>query len=135
MPGHILLANKISRISRLPFGVIGIISPWNYPFAIPFSEVVMGLLAGNAVILKTASETQMVGKAKDVFESIGLPPDIFSYVNMPGKIAGDAFLAAGVDKLFFTGSVGVGAHLMGKAAETLTPVSLGTRWQRCHACL
>lgn len=125
MPGHILLANKISRISRLPFGVIGIISPWNYPFAIPFSEVVMGLLAGNAVILKTASETQMVGKAlKDVFESIGLPPDIFSYVNMPGKIAGDAFLAAGVDKLFFTGSVGVGKYLMGKAAETLTPVSL-----------
>lgn len=125
VPGHILLANKISRISRLPFGVLGIISPWNYPFAIPFSEVVMGLLAGNAVILKTASETQMVGKAlKGVFESIGLPPDVFNYVNMPGKIAGDAFLAAGIDKLFFTGSVGVGKYLMGKAAETLTPVSL-----------
>lgn len=125
MPGHVLLANKISRITRVPFGVIGIISPWNYPFAIPFSEVVMGLLAGNAVVLKTASETQMVGKAlKEVFESIGLPPDIFNYVNMPGKIAGDAFLATGIDKLFFTGSVGVGKYLMGKAAETLTPVSL-----------
>lgn len=125
MPGHILLANKISRITRVPFGVIGIISPWNYPFAIPFSEVVMGLLAGNAVILKTAAETQMVGKAlKNVFDSIGLPPDIFSYVNMPGKIAGDAFLASGVDKLFFTGSVPVGKYLMAKAAETLTPVSL-----------
>ncbi len=125
MPGHPLLANKVSRIVRVPFGVIGIISPWNYPFAIPFSEVVMGLLAGNAVVLKTASETQMVGLAlKTVFESIGLPRDIFHYVNMPGRIAGDAFLESGMDKLFFTGSVPVGKYLMKKASETLTPVSL-----------
>jgi len=124
-PGSILLANKISRIKRVPFGVIGIISPWNYPFAIPFSEVVMGLLAGNSVILKTAAETQMVGNIlKEVFEEAGLPEYVFNYVNMPGKIAGDAFLENGIDKLFFTGSVPVGKYLMGKAAETLTPVSL-----------
>lgn len=125
MPGHLLLANKISRLTRVPFGVIGIISPWNYPFSIPFSEIVMGLLAGNCVILKTASETQMVGSAlKELFESIGLPPHVFNYINMPGKVAGDAFLEAGVDKLFFTGSVSVGKYLMAKAAKSLTPVSL-----------
>lgn len=124
-PGSLLMANKISHMERVPFGVIGIISPWNYPFAIPFSEVVMGLLAGNAVILKTASETQEVGKSlKGLFEAIGLPDGLFQYVNMPGRIAGDSFLGAGVDKLFFTGSVGVGKYLMGKAAQTLTPVSL-----------
>lgn len=125
LPGHIALANKISKIVRVPFGVIGIISPWNYPFAIPFSEVAMGLLAGNAVILKTAGETQMAGLAvKEAFESIGLPENLFNYVHIPGRIAGDAFLNNGIDKLFFTGSVPVGKYLMGRAAETLTPVSL-----------
>ncbi|PIE74856.1 MAG: benzaldehyde dehydrogenase [Deltaproteobacteria bacterium] len=125
VPGNLLLANKISKKRRVPFGTIGIISPWNYPFVIPFSEIVMSLLAGNAVILKTASETQLVGQAlKEVFESIGLPENLFNYVNLPGRIAGDAFLDSGVDKLFFTGSVPVGKYLMKKAAETLTPVSL-----------
>ncbi|MDZ4065024.1 MAG: aldehyde dehydrogenase family protein, partial [Coriobacteriia bacterium] len=57
-PGNPLLANKIAKIVRVPFGVIGIISPWNYPFAIPFSEIVMGLLAGKGVVLKVATETQ-----------------------------------------------------------------------------
>jgi len=110
---------------RVPFGVIGIISPWNYPFSIPFSEVVMGLLAGNAVILKTAGETQAVGLAlKECLEAADLPEGLFSFINMSGPVAGDAFLDLGVDKLFFTGSVRVGKILMKKAAESLTPVSL-----------
>ena len=120
-----VLANKVSRIVRVPFGVVGIISPWNYPFCIPFSEVIMALLAGNAVVLKTASETQMVGLAlKETMDAAGLPANLFQYVNMKGRLAGDAFLDGGVDKLFFTGSVPVGKYLMAKAAETLIPVSL-----------
>ncbi len=124
-PGNILFIYKRSRIARIPFGVVGIISPWNYPFAIPFSEVIMALLAGNAVILKTATETLMVGKLlKEAVESAGIPKDVFNYVNMPGSIIGDALLENGIDKLFFTGSVNIGKHLMKKASETLTPVSL-----------
>lgn len=124
-PGSILLLNKRSRIARIPFGVVGIISPWNYPFSIPFSEVVMALLAGNAVVLKTASETQVVGHAlKKCIEAAGLPEGVFAYVNMSGSVAGDAFLEEGIDKLFFTGSVSIGKYLMKKASETLTPVSL-----------
>ena len=124
-PGTIALANKWSTMHRSPFGTLGIISPWNYPFSIPFSEVIMGLLAGNAVILKTASETQATGLAlKKCIEAAALPDGLFSFINMPGREAGDAFLEAGVDKLFFTGSVPVGKKLMAKAAETLTPVSL-----------
>lgn len=123
--GNILFVNKRSRIARVPFGVVGIISPWNYPFSIPFSEIIMALLAGNAVIFKAASETQMVGNAlKKCIEAAGLPEGVFTYINMPGSVAGDAFLEAGIDKLFFTGSVPVGKYLMKKAAETLTPVSL-----------
>jgi acyl-CoA reductase-like NAD-dependent aldehyde dehydrogenase len=124
-PGNLLLANKLSKIVRMPYGVIGIISPWNYPFSIPFSEVVMGLLGGNAVILKTATETQMVGRAlEQCFMQAGLPDGVFAYVNVHGRLAGTAFLEAGIDKLFFTGSVAVGKELMAKAAATLTPFVL-----------
>ncbi len=123
--GNIFLSNKRSKIVRVPFGVVGIISPWNYPFAIPFSEVIMALLAGNAVILKVASETQLVGQEiKKAIELANLPDGIFNYINLPGKIAGDAFLENGIDKLFFTGSVAVGKYLMKKAGETLTPLVL-----------
>jgi succinate-semialdehyde dehydrogenase/glutarate-semialdehyde dehydrogenase len=123
--GNILLFNKFSKIIRMPYGVIGIISPWNYPFSIPFSEVVMALLAGNAVVLKTASETQWVGrKLEECFLAAGLPEGIFNYVNIPGRVAGSAFLRNGIDKLFFTGSVAVGKQLMAEAGETLTPLVL-----------
>jgi len=124
-PGNVLFVNKRSRIIRVPFGVVGIISPWNYPFAIPFSEIIMALLAGNCVVYKAASETQLVGHAlKKCIEEAELPEGVFNYINIPGSIAGDAFLEAGIDKLFFTGSVPIGKYLMRKAAETLTPVSL-----------
>jgi succinate-semialdehyde dehydrogenase/glutarate-semialdehyde dehydrogenase len=123
--GNVMFINKRSSISRVPFGVVGIISPWNYPFAIPFSEVVMALLAGNAVILKVARETPMVGDLlKECFEAGGLPENIFSYINVPGPVIGDALVEAGVDKIFFTGSVGVGKYLMQQAAKKLIPVVL-----------
>ena len=123
-PGNVLLLNKRSHLVRVPFGVVGVISPWNYPFSIPFAEIVMGLLAGNGVVLKVAPETQMVGRAMEqLFVDAGVG-DVFQHVNLPGRVAGDLFLESGIDKLFFTGSVPVGKKLMAKAAETLTPVSL-----------
>jgi len=123
--GNIMLSNKQSALYRTPFGVIGIISPWNYPFGIPFSEVVMALLSGNTVVLKVASNTQMVGrKLEECFRAAGLPENVFNYVNISGYEAGDVFLNNGVDKLFFTGSVPIGKKLMAKAGETLTPLVL-----------
>jgi acyl-CoA reductase-like NAD-dependent aldehyde dehydrogenase len=85
--GSLLFANKRSRVVRVPWGVVGIISPWNYPFGIPFSEVVMALMAGNAVILKVATETQLVGKALEAcIGAAALPKGLFTYVNLPGKL-------------------------------------------------
>ena len=125
--GSLLFLNKRSRIFRIPFGVIGIIAPWNYPLGIPMHEIVPALLAGNAVIFKTAPETQMVGrKIEEMIRAASLPADIFIHLNIPGAIIGQILLEPDlhVDKLFFTGSVPVGKTLMAKAAETLTPVSL-----------
>lgn len=120
-----VLSFKRSKIRKVPYGVIGVFSPWNYPFSIPFADVIMALLAGNAVILKVASETQKVGLTlKECIESADLPENLFSYINMPGRVAGNAFLDKGIDKLCFTGSVNVGKNLMLKAAETLTPITL-----------
>jgi succinate-semialdehyde dehydrogenase/glutarate-semialdehyde dehydrogenase len=124
-PSSLILANKRSFVRYEPFGVVGVISPWNYPFAIPYSEVIMALIAGNGVVLKTATETQLVGTAlRDAILSADLPDGLFQYINIPGRIAGEAFLKYGIDKLFFTGSVPVGKSLMKIAADTLTPVSL-----------
>ena len=122
---NIFFIYKNSKVIRLPWGVIGIISPWNYPFSIPFYQIIMGLLAGNAVILKTASETQAVGSLlQDVIKSADLADGLFTLINMRGSVIGNAFLDNGIDKLFFTGSLTVGKKLMAKAAETLTPLSL-----------
>jgi len=129
--GNILMFNKKSRLEYKPYGVVGIISPWNYPFSIPFSEVVMALLAGNAVLLKTASNTPNVGRILEkVFAAAELPNGLFNYVEIPGKEAGPAFIGAadnpeaGVDKLFFTGSTAVGRELMALAAPRLLPLVL-----------
>jgi len=124
-PGNVLLLYKVSKIVRMPYGVIGVISPWNYPFSIPFSEIVKALLAGNAVVVKTASETQWVGRIlEECFLAAELPKGIFNFVNIPGRFAGSAFLKNGIDKLFFTGSLAVGKQLMTEAGETLTPLVL-----------
>lgn len=122
---HIFSLFTRNRLQHVPMGVIGIISPWNYPLAIPMHEILMALMSGNGLLYKAASETQMVGQIiQKIVDAGELPQDLFVQVNVPGRVAGDAFLEAGIDKLFFTGSVPIGKKLMQKAAETLTPVSL-----------
>jgi acyl-CoA reductase-like NAD-dependent aldehyde dehydrogenase len=121
----ILFFNKVSRLTRVPFGVIGIISPWNYPFGIPLHEVIPALLAGNGVILKVATQVQPVGDAiAEVVRAAGFPRDLFHLAHVAGKAAADAMLTAGIDKLFFTGSTDTGREVMAKAAARLVPVVL-----------
>jgi succinate-semialdehyde dehydrogenase/glutarate-semialdehyde dehydrogenase len=123
--GNLFMVNKRSRFVYAPWGVVGIISPWNYPFSIPFSEVVMALLAGNAVILKVASLNPGVGRAlADLFAAADLPEGLFTLLEMPGREAGPALIGGGVDKLFFTGSTAVGRELMALAAPRLLPLVL-----------
>lgn len=124
--GSLLFFNKRSTVYRVPWGVVGIISPWNYPFGIPMHEIVPALLAGNAVVFKIAPETLPVGfKIASLLRAAGVPDAVFQHVNIDGPTCGDLFLeAGGVNKLFFTGSVRVGKLLAEKAAHVLVPVSL-----------
>ena len=123
--GSILFINKRNQLRRVPLGVVGIISPWNYPLSIPFGEVVMGLMAGNAILLKVAAATITVGQAIErIVAAGGLPDGLFQHIVGSGGAVSQAFFEHGIDKVFFTGSVATGKQLMAAAAKTLTPLSL-----------
>ena len=121
----LLFANKRSAIHRVPLGVVGIISPWNYPFTIPFGEVIMGLMAGNAILLKVASNISPIGRMIErIMSAAELPKGLFQVLEGRGQEVSEFLLENKVDKIFFTGSVAVGKKLMEKASKTLTPLSL-----------
>lgn len=123
--GSVMFFHKLTKMEHVPLGVVGIISPWNYPLSIPFGEVVMGLMAGNAIVLKVAEATTMVGQAiQKIVDSAGLPSDVFTMVYGRGSEVSNAMLQGGINKLFFTGSVPAGKSIMAAAAQTLTPLSL-----------
>jgi acyl-CoA reductase-like NAD-dependent aldehyde dehydrogenase len=123
--GSILFFNKSSCLYHEPYGVIGIISPWNYPFAIPFQEMLMALIAGNSCVLKVARQCQNVGEIiESLMKDLDLPENLFQLVNIPGSQAGKAFIHSEMDKIFFTGSNPVGKELAKLAAENLKPLSL-----------
>lgn len=122
--GLMSLLGRRSKIYYQPLGVIGIISPWNFPFSIPMSGIVMALMAGNCVLLKPADATAMVGiKIEEIFEAAALPKGVFSH--LPGDAStGEALLDLPLDKVIFTGSVRVGKRIMQKCAEQLIPCTL-----------
>jgi succinate-semialdehyde dehydrogenase/glutarate-semialdehyde dehydrogenase len=122
--GQYGLMGRSSRIVYKPLGVVGIISPWNFPWAIPLGEVVMALMAGNAVVLKPSELTPLVGqKIGEVFTRAGLPEDLLSIVSGAGA-TGASLVEAGVNKIMFTGSVGTGRRVAEAAARRLIPCVL-----------
>src|SRR6266540_565280 len=122
--GQYGLMGRSSTIVFRPLGVIGIISPWNFPLATPADEVVMALMAGNAVVLKPSELTPLIAlKLGDIFRRSSLPPGLFEVVTGDGS-TGAALLDARVDKIMFTGSVATGKRVAEAAAKYLTPVVL-----------
>src|SRR2546422_1842462 len=107
-----------------PLGVIGIVSPWNFPWATPLDEIVMALLAGNTVVLKPSELTPLTGlKIRDVFTRAGIAAGVLQVVTGDGS-TGAALVGAGVDKIMFTGSVATGKRVAEAAAKYLTPIVL-----------
>jgi acyl-CoA reductase-like NAD-dependent aldehyde dehydrogenase len=119
--------NFMARSSYLvykPLGVVGIISPWNFPWATPLDEVVMALMAGNAVVVKPSELTPFTAlKIADVFKRAQLPEDLLHVVTGDGS-TGAALVEANVNKIMFTGSVKTGKRVAEAAAKHLTPVVL-----------
>lgn len=118
------LLGRSSKMIYQPLGVVGIISPWNFPLSIPLGEATMALMAGNAVVLKPSEWTPLVGeKIGDIFAKAGLPNGVLQIVTGDGK-TGAALVDSGVDRIMFTGSVATGKRIAEAAAKTLTPVVL-----------
>ncbi|KGN32109.1 aldehyde dehydrogenase [Knoellia sinensis KCTC 19936] len=121
-----LFANHSARVEYVPLGVVGVISPWNYPLYAPNSGVSAALVAGNTVVLKPSEYTPAVARwYVDAFARANpqLPPGILQIVVGDGAIGAEV-TRAGVDKIVFTGSTATGRRIMAQAAETLTPVLL-----------
>ncbi|MFC9768571.1 succinic semialdehyde dehydrogenase [Rhodococcus jostii] len=102
-----------------PKGVVGVISPWNYPMTLAVSDAVAALLAGNAVVLKPDSQTPYCALAcVDLLYQAGLPRDLFAVVPGPGSVVGTA-LVENTEYLMFTGSSATGQLLAEQAGRRL----------------
>ena len=111
---------KKAWVERSPYGVVGVIAPWNYPAGIPMQVLPWALAAGNAVVLKPSELTPLTGVLLgEVIASAGLP--LVQVVTGDGT-TGDALVRSGVGKIAFTGSGATARHILAAAAESLTPV-------------
>jgi acyl-CoA reductase-like NAD-dependent aldehyde dehydrogenase len=119
-----LLKYRASYLHFVPRGVIGIIAPWNLPFAIPMGEVLMAVIAGNGVVLKPSEITPLIAlKAKELFDACGLPADLLQVVTGRGG-TGAALIDAGIDYCVFTGSVATGKKVAAACGERLIPCTV-----------
>lgn len=114
---------KRGFIEYEPCGVVGLVTPWNYPSSIPVRALVPALLAGNAVVWKPSEYSMLVGRAVYDLFAAELPPGVLVLVQGDGAV-GEALVDAPVDLVSFTGSAAVGKRIAARTAERLIPVSL-----------
>ena len=87
IPLPVFIKQKRARFTFEPLGVVGVIAPWNYPWAIPFGEVAIALMAGNGVVLKPASLTPLIGqRIQEAFERAGVPEGLVRTVHGGGAV-------------------------------------------------
>ncbi len=155
---------KAAYCVRAPLGVAGVITPWNFPMAIPSWKILPALVCGNTVVFKPASYTPLVGlRFVEMFQEAGLPPGVLNIVTGPGTAVGEALVThPEVRVVSFTGSTETGLALaekcarlgkrislemggknaaivmpdadLGLATDALIWSAFGTSGQRCTAC-
>jgi len=122
--GNLAMKTKVGHILREPYGVVGIISPWNYPFSTPATETLSALVTGNAVVLKPSEFSSLVAlELVNLLHEAGVPEDVLQVLVGDGT-TGAALTNAAIDKLVFTGSVPTGKRIAQTAAARLLPVVL-----------
>ena len=112
-------------IAREPVGVVMVIAPWNYPYLTAINTIVPGLLAGNAIILKHAAQTLLVGeRLAEAFRRAGLPKGLFHNLVMSHKQTEKLIGSGRIDHINFTGSVAGGRAIERAAAGTFASLGL-----------
>lgn len=120
------LPNKAAWCERQPMGVVGAITPWNFPSAIPIWKLAPALVLGNTVIFKPASDTPLTAhRLVEILNAAGLPKGVLNLVHGPGSVCGNALVESDdVDLISFTGSSEVGRHINAGCAPSFKRVSL-----------
>ena len=119
-----LIPHKSSKKFYIPLGVVGIISPWNFPFSIPMGETLTALFAGNGVLLKPSEFTPNIAQwMENLFSSSSLPSNLVQILH-GGIEMGKGLVHSSVDKILFTGSVPTGRKIGAACGELLKPCSL-----------
>ena len=118
------LPDTVAYTVRRPLGVVGIITPWNFPLAIPAWKIAPALICGNALVFKPASATPLSAvKLMEIFEEAGLPPGVLNLVTGPGGQVGTALVESpDVKGISFTGSTEIGTELYSESAKRLKKV-------------
>ncbi len=117
--GRGLFIGKKGKFSFEPIGVVGVISPWNYPWSIPFGEVALALMAGNGVVLKPSEVTPLLGeRIRVAFEKAGVPDGLIRVLHGDGSV-GAALCESSAGKIFFTGSARAGYAVGGACAARM----------------
>ena len=158
------MPDKWAMSVRAPVGVVGVITPWNFPFAIPSWKLMPALVAGNTAVFKPAGDTpEMAWHFTKIFEQAGLPPGVLNLVFGSGAEVGNPIVEhPGVQVISFTGSTEVGLKIAGRggalgkrislemggknailvmedadlqlATDAIAWSAFGTTGQRCTAC-
>lgn len=120
------LRNKFNMALRVPIGVAGIITPWNFPMAIPTWKIFPAILCGNTVVFKPAQDTPATATMLvKILEKAGVPKGVVNLVHGKGSIIGEAIIAhKDIDLVSFTGSSEVGKRIAEVCGKTLKRVSL-----------
>ena len=120
------LPNKFNMAIRVPIGVAGIITPWNFPMAIPTWKSFPALVSGNTLVFKPASDTPATATMLvEILMEAGIPEGVVNLVHGGGGEVGMAIVGhPDVDLISFTGSTAVGKKISALASETLKPISL-----------
>ena len=112
-------------IKRVPQGIVLVVAPWNYPFMTAINTIAPALIAGNAVVLKHASQTPLVGeRLAQAFHTAGVPEDVFANVFLDHDTTSDLIAARSFGFVNFTGSVAGGQAIERAAAGTFTGLGL-----------
>jgi acyl-CoA reductase-like NAD-dependent aldehyde dehydrogenase len=119
------LAHKRAQVVYEPLGVVGVISPWNFPLSIPLSQTATAVAAGNAVVLKPSELTPLCGEwVERLFADAGAPAGLVRVAQGAGDTGAALVTAPGVAKIIFTGSGATGRRIAAAAGELLRPVTL-----------
>ena len=122
-PG-LLMFNMQAEVHRIPYGVIGVIGPWNYPMFTPMGSIAYALAAGNTVVFKPSEFTPGVGKMlADSFNKVSKFPNVLQTITGLGE-TGKALCESAISKLAFTGSTRTAKLVAETCAKNMTPVLL-----------